>query len=92
MLHKATDAIFGLHTVGLLQKKAQALMVMMMKLIVVQKVIRQQVMKKRIVEKMGYQYQLHTVMELMSSGIGYRRATNNKHIVFTVPADGPQLR
>ena len=73
-LHKVTDAILGLYTLGLLQKKVQVLIMMTMKLIVALEVIHQQVkMKKKIVEKMGYQYQLRTVMALMYSGIGYRR-------------------
>ena len=55
---------------GLLQKRVQVMM--MTKLIVGQKVICQQV-KIRIVQKMGYQFRLHWVMGLTSSGIGYRR-------------------
>ena len=59
--------------IGLLQETVQV--VMTMKLIVRQKVmICQQVkMTMRIVEIMGYQYQLHMVMELTSSGVGYKR-------------------
>ena len=69
----STLDLYSLLFIGLLQKTVQALM-MMMKLRVGQKVICQQVkMKMRILQKMGYQYQLHRVMELTSSGIGYRR-------------------
>ena len=67
----STLDLYSLLFIGLPQKTVQALM---MKLRVGQKVICQQVkMNMRILQKMGYQYQLHRVMELTSSGIGYRR-------------------
>ena len=96
----STLDLYSILFIGLLQKTVQALMMMMMmmKLRVDQKVICQQVkMKMRILQKMGYQYQLHRVMELTSSGIGYRRKCSRLPATSTlcslyVPTDGPQLR
>ena len=60
----STLDLYSLLLIGLLQKTVQALMMVMMKLKVGEKVICEQVkMNMRILQKMGYQYQLHRVME-----------------------------